>query len=93
MTPSERTGPDEKATRLTDPDVARWYRNLANGSRITADNYLRSLYNFSRRTGLSPAEVAGLSEQKAYEVLLDFVAAEQERKVAGSAILTYVKAA
>jgi hypothetical protein len=92
MVANERTGPEEKKARLSDPDVRRWYDNLARGSVITADNYLRSLYNFSRRMEVSPSEIAQFTPKKAYDTILDYVSGEEKRGMAGSATVTYVKA-
>ncbi len=88
----EAPGIAEKRERLGDPEVRRWYDNLARGSAITADNYLRSLFNFSRRVGTTPAAAAKYSEGKAHRTLLDYVSGEERRGIAGSAIQTYVKA-
>jgi hypothetical protein len=93
MTPNEAPGVSEKRERLDDPTVRRWFDNLARGSQITADNYLRCLFNYARRMKTTPAAVAKYSPAKAYESLLDFVTGEEKRGIAGSAIHTYVKAA
>ncbi|MGI0054648.1 MAG: site-specific integrase [Thermoplasmata archaeon] len=88
----EHPGVAEKRRRLKDPEIRRWYDNVARGSVITADNYLRSLFGFSTRTGLSPVAVAKLDRKKAHRVLLDFVSSEEKRGMTGSTVLTYVKA-
>jgi integrase len=89
---AERPGVAGKRERLGDPEVRRWYENVARGSQVTADNYLRSLFNFSSRTGLTPAGVAKLDGRRVHHVLLDFVSGEEKRGMTGSTVLTYVKA-
>src|SRR5437667_12101191 len=42
---------------LTDPDVKRWYDNLARGSIITAEERLRRLGRFCNVTGLGLKEI------------------------------------
>ncbi len=42
---------------LNDPDVKRWYDNLARGSVITAEERLRRLGRFCMVTGLGPIEI------------------------------------
>lgn len=91
MTDRALSSAEVKKARLADPRIHRWYSNLARGSEITASNYLRCLFGFSRRTGIDPARAAKLSKKAAYETLLDFVAAEEKRGLAGSAVHTYVK--
>jgi hypothetical protein len=89
---TERPGVAEKRERLKDPEIRRWFENIARGSQITADNYLRSLFNFCSRMDLTPTAVAKLDGKKAHRVLLDFVSGEEARGMAGSTVLTYVKA-
>ena len=40
---------------LLDPTIKRWYDNLARGSEITADVYLRRLGSFCEQNQLTPA--------------------------------------
>ncbi|MCI4327204.1 MAG: site-specific integrase [Thermoplasmata archaeon] len=89
---ASRPGVDEKRERLSDPEIRRWFENVARGSQITADNYLRSLFNFSARTGLTPAQIVKLDGKAVHRRLLDFVSGEERRGMAGSTIVTYVKA-
>ncbi len=91
MNADERSPLGAKDQRLADPDVRRWYEDVAQGAQKTADNYLRSLYNFCARMETTPAKVAVLTEQEAFELLHDFVGLEQKRGVAGSTIATYNK--
>ena len=82
----------EKARRLEDPVVNRWYENVGRGSVITADTYLRSLFLFCRQRKTSPQEVLSMSEDRLHANLQDFVSGEQKRGQAGGSTLTHVKA-
>jgi site-specific recombinase XerD len=88
---SPRPGVAEKAERLRNPDIRRWFDNLRRGSPITADHYLRSLFNFCRAMRVEPVPFATLPDERIHELLLDFVSREENRELAGSATLTYVK--
>ncbi len=60
---------------LKDRKVERWYLNVARGSQITADVYLRRLGFFCSDRGLTPGQLARLSEQKSVQAkeILDFI--------------------
>src|SRR5437879_3900780 len=45
----------------TDPDLRRWYDNLARGSQLTADVRLRRMVHFCRKHNTTPAELAKLA--------------------------------
>ncbi len=77
---------------LEDPEVERWYRNVARGSEVTADVYLRRLGSFCRSVGLTPKELWRVGGKKLYNLLLDFVSAEEEKGRAGSYIESTLKA-
>jgi len=78
---------------LEDENVRRWYNNVARGSEVTADVYLRRLGNFCHDLKLTPQRLLKLSENQLYNIILDTVSkAEQEGK-AGSYIQSTVKAA
>jgi len=77
---------------LEDENVRRWYNNVARGSEVTADVYLRRLGNFCHDLKLTPQRLLKLNENQLYNTLLDTVSkAEQEGK-AGSYIQSTVKA-
>ncbi len=79
--------PPRAASRLlADPDVLRWYQNLARGSRASADINLRRLDAFCRASKTTPASLLTLAPKQLHANLLDFVAAEETRGVAGSYI-------
>jgi site-specific recombinase XerC len=82
----------EKRRRLGDPEIRRWYDNLARGSPITADHYLRSMYVFAQKNKIEPKALPKMAEARLHRALLDFVGAEERRGLAGSSVATYVKA-
>jgi hypothetical protein len=77
---------------LENPDVGRWYNNVARGSRVTADVYLRRVGRFCTKQGLTPAELARKDERELRDLLMDFVSSMEEKGYAGSYIESIVKA-
>ncbi|HUZ79742.1 MAG TPA: hypothetical protein VMV28_03890, partial [Thermoplasmata archaeon] len=73
-------------------DRRRWHRNVAQGSRATADVYARRLAAFCRAMKTSPEALAKLGDKALRDVVLDFVEAESKAKHAGSYIHSTVKA-
>ena len=63
---------------LEDLDVKRWYQNVARGSRITGDVYLRRVGNFKNETGLSPRELIGLNDKELSDRLFDYVSEKED---------------
>ena len=47
---------------LSDPEVKRWYDNVARGSIITADVYLRRLGLLCERNNIKPKMLAEMDE-------------------------------
>ncbi|HXW67571.1 MAG TPA: site-specific integrase [Thermoplasmata archaeon] len=82
----------KKQERLADPDLSRWYHNVARGAQVTADVYLRRLGAFCEQMGVTPKDLAELPEPKVRDVLLDFVTVEEEKRHAGSYIRSTLKA-
>ncbi|MEM2951168.1 MAG: site-specific integrase [Nitrososphaeria archaeon] len=80
------------ACLLEDADVRRWYENVARGSRVTADVYLRRLGSFCSQIGKSPKEFVGLDDREIKNVLMDFVSRMEAEGYAGGYISTVVKA-
>jgi hypothetical protein len=70
--------------RLADPDVRRWYDNLARGSQGTADVAVRRLAAFCDAADVTPAGLLALPERRLHDLFLDFVSAEEKRGKAGS---------
>ena len=80
------------AALLENPDLRRWHENVARGSRITADVYLRRLGATCERLGRKPGDLLTLKERELRDLLLDFVAAEEKKRRAGSYIQSSIKA-
>ncbi|EMR73546.1 phage integrase family protein [Thaumarchaeota archaeon SCGC AB-539-E09] len=76
---------------LEEDNVKRWYENIARGSRVTADVYLRRLGNFCNQNDMTPLNLLSRSEEEIYNLLLDTVSTMEER-YAGSYIQSVVKA-
>jgi integrase len=77
---------------LSDPDVRRWYENLARGSEATAEVNLRRLAALCASLKTTPSDLAKLDEKELHDKFLDFVSAEEKRNVAGSYIVRTMKA-
>lgn len=77
---------------LEDPDVQRWYRNLARGSRVTADVYLRRLGGFCAERKITPKELASMEQKELEDLLLDAVDELEAQGSAGSYIKSILKA-
>jgi integrase len=81
-----------RASYLKDRELLRWWQNLSQGSRVTADVRLRSLALFCRLTKTVPATLPRLPPKRLRDLLLDFVQAEQKLGKAGSSTATHLKA-
>ena len=90
--PRERTFGPPWSSWLADPDIERWHANVARGSPITADVYLRRLGAFCEQTRVTPKSLLDLTEKARHDVLLDFVSEEERKKRAGSYIQSSLKA-
>jgi integrase len=86
--PSQATG----KAYLMDREVQRWWENLSQGSRVTADVRLRSLSLFCRVTGTRPGSLARMAPKRLRDLLLDYVQGEQKLGKAGSSTATHLKA-
>jgi integrase len=61
---------------LKDPDIQRWFNNLARGSIITAEERLRRLGRFSNQVGLTPQSLVEMkrTDSDGFEkFIMDFV--------------------
>ena len=76
---------------LEDEDISRWYGNVARGSRVTADVYLRRLGNFCGRFNVTPEGLISMGEDELYNFMLDSITA-LEPDYSGSYIVNIVKA-
>jgi len=80
---------------LVDPDVRRWYDNIARGSTMTADVRIRRLGVYCERTGITPKKLAqiGINNVKdAEDLLLDYVSFLEKTGYAPSYIEDILKA-
>ncbi|MEM3760279.1 MAG: site-specific integrase [Candidatus Bathyarchaeia archaeon] len=77
---------------LKDADVKRWYENVARGSRVTADVYLRRLGWVCKHLNLKPKELLGKSEKELGMLLADLVSYLEREGKAGSYIKSCLKA-
>ncbi|MBA7496334.1 hypothetical protein ES702_06933 [subsurface metagenome] len=75
-----------------DVDVKRWYDNVARGSPVTADVYLRRLGSFCQRFSKTPKAFTSLSKRDLYNLMLDYVSAMEKDDYAGSYIESTLKA-
>jgi len=76
---------------LEDADVKRWYRNVARGSRVTADVYLRRLGNFCLKFNVTPEGLTSMARDDRYNLLLDLVSGMEEG-YSGSYVRSIIKA-
>lgn len=80
------------AVLLEDVNVKRWYSNVARGSEVTADVYLRRLGNFCQSSKLPPERLLKMNETELYNILLDTVSKMEGEGYAGSYIQSTIKA-
>ena len=73
-------------------DRRRWHRNVAQGSRATADVYVRRLAAFCRLMKVTPEGLARMGDKPLRDLVMDFVDFESRAKHAGSYIHSTVKA-
>ena len=80
---------------LENPDVRRWYQNIARGSTMTADVRLRRLGVYCERTSVTPKKLVqiGMNNIKdAEDLLLDYVSFLEKSGYAPSYIEDILKA-
>jgi len=84
--PKEHLPPSKRkyARLLEDPNVKRWHENVARGSPVTADVYLRRLGNYCEKTKTNPAALLAYSELDLYNLLLDLVSSMEQAGKTGS---------
>jgi hypothetical protein len=73
-------------------DRGRWHRNVAQGSRATADVYVRRLAAFCRIMDVTPESISCMKEKPLRDLVMDFVELETKARHAGSYIHSTVKA-
>jgi len=84
-------GKGEHQALLKDPDIKRWYENVARGAITTADVYLRGLGNFCQNVRKQPKDLLKLNEQDLYNLLMDYVSSMERQKYAGSYVESRLK--
>ena len=72
--------------------VGRWYENVARGSRITADVYLRRLGGFCSQHAILPTQLIRSRPKALQDLLLDTVTDMGKQGYAGSYIASVIKA-
>jgi hypothetical protein len=80
------------ADLLLDEDVKCWYRNLARGSKITADVSLRRLGLFCLKKRIKPRQLIELGKEKATKLILDTIDEFEAKGYANSYIKNMLKA-
>ncbi len=73
-------------------DRRRWHRNVAQGSRATADVSVRRLAAFCRLRKVKPEALARMADKPLRDLVMDFVETESKAGHAGSYIHSTVKA-
>jgi hypothetical protein len=83
---------DRYSKLLEDPDVLRWHENVARGSEVTADVYLRRLGKFCAERGITPRRLLSLPDASLRDMFMDFVNEAERRGHAGSYTESVLKA-
>ena len=77
---------------LDNKAVRRWRDNVARGSVITAEVYLRRLGHFCKDLEIEPSKLLEMSEDELYNLLLDTVSKMEGKGYSGGYIHSTVKA-
>jgi hypothetical protein len=77
---------------MEDVDVRRWYDNVARGSLVTADVYLRRLGSFCKGFTMTPKDLTSLGPGDLFNLMLDYVSLMERGGYAGSYIESTLKA-
>jgi hypothetical protein len=77
---------------LKDKNVQRWFENVARGSKITADVYLRRLGWFCQTYNTTPSKLLKMNDKPRYNLVFDMVTSLENKGHAGSYIHSIVKA-
>lgn len=76
---------------LENKNIKRWYDNVARGSVITADVYLRRLGRFCEDYNVTPQKITKMNKKICYNLLLDVVSDLEEKGRAGSYVESIIK--
>ncbi len=88
-----RRGRGAKYTHLLkDPAVDRWFRNVARGSQVTADVYLRRLGHVCEAHVAAPESLVAMKAEERRDFLADLVSEMEEADNAGSYVLSTLRA-
>ena len=74
------------------PTIDRWYRNLARGSEITADVYLRRLGNVCAARKVGPEDLVRMARDARRDFLTDLVSTMEDAGLTGGYIESTLKA-
>src|SRR3989442_10564276 len=74
------------------PTIDRWYRNLARGSEITADVYLRRLGNVCAGRKIAPDDLVRITRDARRDLLTDLVSEMEDAGLTGGYIESTLKA-
>jgi hypothetical protein len=80
------------ASLFEDIRVKRWYDNIARGSSVTAEVYLRRMGAFCQHFKISPKDLVSLGESDLYNMMLDYISFMEKYRQAGSYIKSAMKA-
>ena len=77
---------------LKDSDIKQWYANVARGSKITADVYLRRFGSFCQDNNVTPKQLIKLSDKEREKLIFDTIDKMTSNGNAGSYIQAHLKA-
>ena len=80
------------ASLFEDVDVKRWHDNVARGSPVTADVYLRRLGAFCQHLKITPKDLVSFDESELYNMILDYISFMERSGKAGGYIKCGLKA-
>ena len=83
---------NDYSSLLDNKAVRRWRDNVARGSVITAEVYLRRLGHFCKDLKIEPGSLLEMSEDELYDLLLDTVSKMEGKGYSGGYIHSTVKA-
>ena len=84
----------KKSRLLSNPDIKRWYDNLARGSKLTAEGRLRRLNKFCEMHQTTPMQLADLAARDlktATDMIEDHVTAMEAQNYAPGYIADHIK--
>lgn len=76
ITTAKKQQETKKERLLADPDLRRWYTNIARGSPLTAEVRLRRISHFCETNNITPAKFAKLGQKnlrKATDMIEDHI--------------------